>query len=325
MLHQSGFKALSGGNLGTPLIELVDQQQTADFIVAEISSFQLDTIDKFRPVVSLILNITYDHLERYPDFEAYARSKARIFENQTSVDTCVLNEQDATILSVSKNLSARRFLFNCRQFNENRSWISDQTIWFYTPDIGERHVDCTDIGLTGRHNLENISAAGLAVLAVGGTIAGIRGALQNFRGLPHRMEYVGCVNNVRFYDDSKATNVDAVDRALESFSEPVVLIMGGRDKGGGYELLRTQIARCVKQLIVMGEAAEIIKGALEDTVPTVMAPDMGRAVEMASLFAAPGDSILLSPACASFDMYDSYADRGRDFARSVGLLKKGNQ
>ena len=324
MLNQSGFKALSGGNLGTPLIELVDRQKTADFIVAEISSFQLDTIDKFRPLVSIILNITDDHLDRYPDFDAYARSKARIFQNQRACDVCVLNEADATILSVSENLTARRFLFNSRQLNENRSWISDQTIWFYTPDAGQQHVDTADTALTGRHNLENIAAAGLAVLAVGGTIAGIQASLKKFKGLPHRMEYVGSVNNVRFYDDSKATNVDAVDRALESFSAPVTLIMGGRDKGGGYERLRPRMAGRVKQLILLGEAAEKINAVFSGMVPTVMVSDMDQAVKTAASFSVPGDCVLLSPACSSFDMYDSYAHRGRDFARSVESLKKGN-
>jgi len=321
MLHQSGFNALTGGNLGTPLIDLVAEQETADFIVAEISSFQLDTIDKFKPLVSIILNITDDHLERYPDFDAYAWSKARIFENQQASDICVLNENDATILSISENLIARRFAFNCQQFNEYRSWISAQTICFHTPDDGDQHVDCTDIPLKGRHNLENASAAGLAVLAVGGTFSGIKAALKSFKGLAHRVEYVDTVNKVQFYDDSKATNVDAVARALESFSSPVVLIMGGRDKGGGYESLKKQFARCVKQLIVLGEAAEKIKPVFADMVPTAMADDMARAVKMAASFAEPGDTVLLSPACSSFDMYDSYAQRGSDFAKSVGRLK----
>ncbi len=321
MLQQSGFRALTGGNLGTPLIELIDQQETADFIVAEISSFQLDTIDKFKPLVSIILNITDDHLDRYEGFNGYAASKARIFENQTVQDVCVLNESDATIVSIAEKLTAQRFAFNCRHFNENRSWISGQTIWFHTPDAGDRHVDCIDIPLTGCHNLENASAAGLAVLAVGGTISGITGALQNFKGLSHRVEYVDTVNGIRFYDDSKATNVDAVSRALESFSSPVVLIMGGRDKGGGYESLRPRISQCVKQLIVMGEAAGKIKSVFEDMVPTTMAADMAQAVKLAASFSAPQDSVLLSPACSSFDMYDSYAQRGRDFARTVERLK----
>jgi UDP-N-acetylmuramoylalanine--D-glutamate ligase len=323
MLNHSGFRVMAGGNLGTPVVELVNQQHTLDFIVAEISSFQLDTIEKFRPLVSVILNITDDHLDRHQNFAEYARSKARIFKNQTVGDICVLNEADETILSVAENLSARRFVFNSQQFNENRSWISDHTIWFYTPESGEQHVDSSETLLVGRHNLENISAAGLAVLAVGGTTSGIQGALKKFQGLPHRVTYVDTVGDVRFYDDSKATNVNAVDRALESFDVPVVLIMGGRDKGGGYEGLKARIVGRVRQLVVMGEAAGIIKSALGDAVPTITAPDMAGAVRTAASAAMPGDCILLSPACSSFDMYESYARRGEDFARAVDLLKKG--
>lgn len=323
MLRHCGFRAVAGGNLGTPLMELVDQQAGMDFIVAEISSFQLDTIERFKPLVSVILNITDDHLDRYPDFEAYARSKARIFENQGPGDICVINEADPTVLSVSKNLKARRFAFNCREFNESRAWINDQTICFHTPELGDQYVDCTDISLTGRHNLENAAAAGLAVLGVGGAVPGIKSALAGFKGLSHRMEYVDTVGGVRFYDDSKATNVDAVVRALESFTSPVVLIMGGRDKGGAYDSLIDPIRRCVKQVIVMGEAAEIIMSALKDVVTMVRVPNMAGAVAEAGQVAKEGDTVLLSPACSSFDMYESYARRGEDFARRVKDLKSG--
>ena len=317
MLRHCGFRAVAGGNLGTPLMELVDQQEGTNFIVAEISSFQLDTIERFKPLVSVILNITDDHLDRYADFDAYARSKARIFENQGPAEVCVINEADPTVLSVSENLKARRFAFNCREFNESRAWISDQTICFHTPELGDQYVDCTDIPLTGRHNLENAAAAGLTVLAVGGAVSGIKSALAGFKGLSHRMEYVDTVGGVRFYDDSKATNVDAVVRALESFASPVVLIMGGRDKGGAYDSLIDPIRRCVKQVIVLGEAAGIIMSALKDCVKIVRVPDMAGAVATAKEVAEEGDTVLLSPACSSFDIYESYARRGEDFARRV--------
>lgn len=325
MLEQSGFKAVAGGNLGTPLIELVDRQETMDFVVAEISSFQLDTIETFHPLASVILNITDDHLDRYPDFDAYARSKARIFANQRFSDICVLNEADETVLSVSENLRARRFVFNSRRFSENRSWISGRDIWFYTPETGEQHVDGSESMLQGRHNLENISAAGLAVLAVGGTIEGIQSALLKFKGLPHRVTYVDTVSGVRFYDDSKATNVNAVARALESFDMPVVLIMGGRDKGGEYECLKDWMQKRVRQVVVMGEAAEKIETVFRNMVSVITAPDMGAAVKTAASAARPGDCVLLSPACSSFDMYESYAQRGNDFVHAVDLLKKGDQ
>jgi UDP-N-acetylmuramoylalanine--D-glutamate ligase len=320
MLRLSNFHVLVGGNLGTPLIEFVDHQDGVDFIVAEISSFQLDTIHRFRPHVSVMLNITDDHLERYADFDDYARSKARIFENQEISDICIINAADPAILAVSKNLTATRFAFNCHEIIDNRAWIEGLTLWFHTPDDGNQAVDCSDIPLKGRHNLENAAAAGLATLAVGGTLAGIAGALKVFKGLHHRVEHVDTISGVAFYDDSKATNVDAVVRALESFSGPVVLIMGGRDKGGSYESLKPQVRRCVKKLIVMGEAAEKITSALKDTVAVEWAKTMREAVAMAADAAESGDTVLLSPACSSFDMYTSYAHRGDDFVNAIAQL-----
>ncbi|MDA8405064.1 MAG: UDP-N-acetylmuramoyl-L-alanine--D-glutamate ligase, partial [Desulfobacteraceae bacterium] len=273
-----------------------------------------------RPHVSVILNITDDHLERYTDFDDYARSKARIFANQESGDVCVINAADPAILAVSGRMPAAKFAFNCTQMVDNRAWIDGRTLWFHTPDDGDQPVDCSDIPLKGRHNLENAAAAGLAALAAGGTMAGINGALKIFQGLHHRVEYVDTRDGVAFVDDSKATNVDAVVRALESFSGPVVLIMGGRDKGGSYERLKSQMARCVKQVIVMGEAAEKIASVVKDTVPVVRAGDMREAVALAAETAVSGDTVLLSPACSSFDMYTSYAHRGDDFVRSIAQL-----
>jgi UDP-N-acetylmuramoylalanine--D-glutamate ligase len=322
MLRHCGFRCVAGGNLGTPLIELAGRQDENDFIVAEISSFQLDTIERFRPLVSVILNITDDHLDRYADFAAYARSKARIFENQGPADICVFNEADPAVLSVAETLKARRFAFNCREFNECRAWISENTICYHTPELGDQYVDCTGIPLVGRHNLENAAAAGLAVLGVGGAVAGIQSALAGFKGLAHRLEYVDTIAGVRFYDDSKATNVDAVVRALEAFDTPVVLLMGGRDKGGSYAALVRPIQRCVKEVIVLGEAADIIRAALGHCVKISKVKDMAEAVEKAAAVAVEGETVLLSPACSSFDMYESYARRGEDFVRRVKELKK---
>jgi UDP-N-acetylmuramoylalanine--D-glutamate ligase len=329
MLEQSGFTAILGGNLGPPMIAYANKHDTADFMVAEISSFQLDTIERFKPKVSIILNITDDHLDRYPDFDAYAQSKARIFNNQDATDICILNDKDPIVRSVSKKLAARRFVFNCSQSienrarvpGENRAWVTDQTIWFHTKDAGDQKIDCTDIPLTGQYNLENASAAGLAVLALGGKISGIEAALKKFKGLSHRVEFVDTIDGVKYYDDSKATNVDAVLRALESFFSPVVLIMGGRDKGGSYESLRSQVGQKVKQLILLGEAAEKINETIGDLVPTEMVSTMTQAVNMADKSTVSGDTVLLSPACSSFDMYESYAQRGSDFKQAVYHLK----
>lgn len=321
MLEQSGFTVLLGGNLGTPMIKYAGKHDTADFMVVEISSFQLDTIERFKPKVSILLNIADDHLDRYPDFDAYAQSKAGIFKNQDATDICILNDKDPNVRSISENLTARRFTFNCSQSIENRAWVTGQTIWFHTKDAGVCEIDCSKIFLRGHHNLENASAAGLAILALGGTISGIEGALKQFKGLPHRVEYIDTIDGVKYYDDSKATNVDAVLRALESFFSPVVLIMGGRDKGGSYESLRSQVGQKVKLLILLGEAAEKIKETIGDPVATEMVSTMSMAVNMADKSTVPGDTVLLSPACSSFDMYESYAQRGNDFKQAVYQLK----
>jgi UDP-N-acetylmuramoylalanine--D-glutamate ligase len=325
MLRAAGHRVFLGGNLGTPLIDYVRGNDPADFVVAEISSFQLDTIETFRPGVSVLLNITDDHLDRYADFDAYARSKARIFLNQTRDDVAVINGADPVIERVAKDIQAVRHVYN---FSPGKglasgawtAWIEGRIIYFQAE--GRRFfIDCAGIPLQGRFNLENACAAGLASLAVGVSKEAIEKALRSFQGLPHRVEYVDTVKGVKYFDDSKGTNVDAVVRALESFSSPVVLIMGGRDKGGGYEVLGPQLKRVVKGLVVMGEAAEKIESALGEIAPTTRAANMAEAVKTASAMASGGDAVLLSPACSSFDMYTGYAQRGDDFKQEVSKLK----
>jgi len=322
ILKACGHTVFLGGNLGTPLIDYAGKNEPVDYVVAEISSFQLDTIDTFRPKVSVLLNITDDHLDRYADFNAYAESKARIFINQTESDIAVLNGADPEICRISEGIHPRRYVYNCESKCDDRAWIKDQTINFHLSERGDFSVDCSDISLKGRFNLENASAAGLAALSVGGSIHAIESALHNFKGLPHRVQYVDTVNGVNYYDDSKGTNVDAVVRALESFSTPLVLIMGGRDKGGGYEILGPQLHRIVKHLIVMGEAGEKIMKALGAVVSIEQVESMAQAVKTAADICESGDTVLLSPACSSFDMYQSYAQRGDDFVNQVLKLKR---
>jgi UDP-N-acetylmuramoylalanine--D-glutamate ligase len=325
MLKTAGHNVFLGGNLGTPLIDYVSKNQKADFVVAEISSFQLDTIETFKPKVSVLLNITDDHLDRYEDFNAYARSKARIFLNQTKDDIAVINGADPATISVSRNIKARRHVYNCDTEYANRAWIEGQRIHFHVEGRAHFSIDCSDIPLKGRFNLENASAAVLACLGVGVPREAVEKALNSFQGLPHRVQYVDTVNGVKYYDDSKGTNVDAVVRALESFFSPVVLIMGGRDKGGGYEVLGPQLERVVKHLILMGEASEKIAATLGKTVPTTQVAHMAEAVKTATAMASCGDTVLLSPACSSFDMYTSYAQRGYDFKHQVSKLKRASQ
>ncbi|HUV50730.1 MAG TPA: UDP-N-acetylmuramoyl-L-alanine--D-glutamate ligase [Anaerolineae bacterium] len=310
MLKKSGQRVFVGGNIGNPLIEYADKGEKAEIIVAEISSFQLDTIDTFRPKVGVVLNITEDHLDRYSDFAAYAKSKARIFENQKESDVAVFNGLDPLIGSICKNIKSKKLSF----YNQIADDAEINTFF--------KSLDFSSIKLSGKHNLENAYAASLASLAIGGSLEGIQSALSSFKGLPHRLEYVATINEVGFFNDSKATNVDAVARALETFSKPVILIMGGRDKGGNFRTLRDLVSRHVKRLIVFGEAKEDIASALGDITSTKRASSMEDAVLSAYHAASPGDVVLLSPACASFDMYTSYAKRGEDFCRAVGKINK---
>ncbi len=317
MLSAAGYRVFVGGNLGTPLIAYADQGDSADFAVVELSSFQLDTIERFRPRVSLLLNISADHLERYPDFDAYVRSKGRIFENQTEADIAVINKADPAIKTLKPKLSAQVFSFNADASDPAGAVITDADIRFSLPRQQPYTLDCLGIPLMGRHNRENIAAAGLAAAAVGASFEAIRQTVESFQGLSHRMMPVASIEGVDYIDDSKATNVDAVVRALASFSTPVILIMGGREKGGSYKALKDQLPGCVRHLILLGEAADAIEHALGDAVPASRVSSMAEAVQAAKAIAVEGDTVLLSPACASFDMYESYARRGEDFVKCV--------
>ena len=332
MLENSGIKVFVCGNIGNPLLDYADKGEKAEVVVAEVSSFQLDTIDTFRPRVSVLLNISADHLDRYPDFEAYARSKGRIFENQQESDTAVLNGSDPLILSISENLKSRKLSFYHQGNNHTKiqegaviNWDdlrTRPTITIRTKENPNRSLDLSRINLPGRHNIENAAAASLAALAVGGSLEGVQSTLNNFQGLSHRLEYITIKNGVSFFDDSKATNVDAVARALETFSRPVVLIMGGRDKGGDFQGLKDLVRQHTKKLIVMGEAKDNIKYVLDDACRggTRIASTMEDAVFLAYHEAEPGDVVLLSPGCSSFDMYNSYAERGEAFCHAVEHL-----
>ena len=316
ILSHSGFRVFTGGNIGTPLIDYVDKGETADVLVVETSSFQLDTIDTFRPRVGVLLNITEDHLDRYDDFNAYAASKMRLFKNQIADDTAIFLGDDPRIRTLSAPVSSRRQFFGGKEDSLAAATIENRGIHFLTEE-NEFFLKSDALPLVGRHNMENIAAAGLAALAAGAAEAGIRSALSRFRGLPHRIEHVDTIGRIRFYDDSKATNVDAVLRALDAFDAPVILILGGRDKGGDFTLLREHVTTRVKTIIALGEATPVIHSALSGTRPIRNAATMSDAVHLSYELGEPGDIVLLSPGCASFDMYNNYAERGEDFRRAV--------
>jgi UDP-N-acetylmuramoylalanine--D-glutamate ligase len=329
MLKRSGLDVFVGGNIGNPLIGYLDEGRKADVIVAEISSFQLDTIDRFRPHIAVLLNITIDHLDRYPDFEAYAASKMRLFENQTASDIAVLNGSDQLVRSLTRNLKNKKLIYPLTGENEDGAVINGSHIRFHIDNPGpldfngqnQWSLDLSQIKLRGRHNLENACAAGLAAIAAGARPEAIQEALNQFHGGAHRLEYLDTIEDVEFYNDSKATNVDAVIRAVQCFSQPVILIMGGLDKGSNFAALREIFREHIKSMIVMGKAAGLIRSALGDLTPTITATSMADAVKQARQAASPGDVVLLSPGCASFDMYASYAQRGEDFRKEVMNLK----
>jgi len=323
MLEHSDFKVFTGGNIGTPLIEYAGMKEKADLIVAEVSSFQLDTIGKFRPHISVLLNVTEDHLDRYENFAEYAKSKARIFLNQTEKDYAVLNGSDPLIRRMAGKINAGSLFFNQMEKNEKGAVINCERIILPECRGGKKEaIDLSRTALRGKHNHENIAAASLATLAAGGSIQGIQSALDSFKGLSHRLEYVTTIDSVQYFDDSKATNVDAVLRALETFSGYVILIMGGRDKGGEYDILKEQILKKVRLLIVIGEAKKIISNAVGRFTNTINAESIEEAVLLAHKRAVPEDAVLLSPACASFDMFESYAKRGDAFCSAVYKIQE---
>ncbi len=335
MLVECGMIVFVGGNIGNPLIGHVDREEKVDVVVLEISSFQLDTIETFRPDIGILLNITEDHLDRYPDMAGYAASKGRIFQNQTSEDIAIFNGADSRVLSETSRINSRKWVFNGSGILQEGARIvgNNLTLEFMScprrtpsstracPTLGPISLDIGKTGLYGKHNQENISAAAMAAIAAGGDIRDIQIALNQFKGLSHRIEFVRTLDGVTYMDDSKATNVDAVYRALESFIEPVILIMGGRDKGGDYKILEKVMQNHVKHLILLGEASGLIAAALGNLVPTELVSSMRAAVTKAHQFASAGDVVLLSPACSSFDMFRSYAHRGGVFQSEVQKLR----
>ncbi|MFP4444881.1 MAG: UDP-N-acetylmuramoyl-L-alanine--D-glutamate ligase [Desulfosudaceae bacterium] len=305
MLKQSGRHVFVGGNIGRPLISFADKGENADVAVVELSSFQLETIREFHAGVAVMLNIAEDHLDRYEDFDGYRDAKKRIFANQLPEDAAVINGSDFHVLQAAKDAVSRKICFNGGRGVRNGT-INVASPYLRVP-----------------HNLENVSAAVLAALEAGGTLEGIQAAVDGFKGLAHRLEFVDMIDNVAYIDDSKATNPDAVRRALECFDTPVVLLLGGENKNCDFGVLRNVIREHAKAAVLLGEAAETIRLALDGAVPCRLADSMADAVGQAAALAKSGEVVMLSPACASFDMYDSYAQRGEDFRRAVeGLQEK---
>lgn len=328
LMRAVGASVIVGGNIGTPLTSLVEKTDESSWTVAELSSFQLETIQSLRVNIAVITNITPDHLDRHGSMENYVRAKHRIFLNQTESDWAVLNADDPGITEAVATLGVRsKRVYFSSSGREADIYARAGNIYTTLVNADRSEVEIipfTEIAVPGMHNVENIMAAlGATVCAMSvdeSHLPALRDAIKQFKGVEHRIEHVAEVEGVKFYNDSKATNVDSTAKALEAFSNNVILILGGKDKGSDYKTLAPLIQDRVKQIILIGEASDIIAAQLKDVRPMLRARSMDDAVLKAMEAATAGDTVLLAPACASFDMFENYEHRGRVFKQSVYKL-----
>jgi UDP-N-acetylmuramoylalanine--D-glutamate ligase len=328
LMRAVGASVIVGGNIGTPLTSLIEKTDESSWTVAELSSFQLETIQSLRVKIAVITNITPDHLDRHGSMENYVRAKHRIFLNQTESDWAVLNADDPGITDAVATLGVRsKRVYFSSSGREADIYVRAGSIYTTLVNADRSEVGIIpfeEIAVPGMHNVENIMAAlGATVCAMSvdeSHLPALRDAIKQFKGVEHRIEYVAEVEGVKFYNDSKATNVDSTAKALEAFSNNVILILGGKDKGSDYRTLAPLIQDRVKQIILIGEASDIIAAQLKDVRPMLRARAMDDAVLKAMGAATAGDTVLLAPACASFDMFENYEHRGRVFKQSVYKL-----
>jgi UDP-N-acetylmuramoylalanine--D-glutamate ligase len=319
ILKASNIPTLVGGNIGTPLLALVETSTDPAVTVAEISSFQLEAIEAFRPEIGVLLNLTPDHLDRHGTFEEYARAKMRMFENQLERDIAVLNADDPEI---TKRMPAKPhiFWFSRQKRVANGAFLRDNEIIFRNEGSETVLARRDQIPLRGDHNVENVLAACAAAYLAGATPEAIAGAVKSFRGVEHRLEFVAEISGMQFYNDSKATNVDAAVKAIQAFPGPLLVILGGKDKGSPYTPLRDLLHERARMALLIGESADKIAADLQGAVEISYAGTLERAVQNAIDRAQPGDTVLLAPACSSFDQFENYEHRGRVFKELVHKL-----
>ena len=322
MLESAGRKTLVGGNIGVPLSAQVDDSTPQTIHVVEASSFQLETTTTFRPWIAVWLNFADDHLDRHPSIESYAAAKARIFANQTADDWAVVNADDATVMAQSRGTAAHRVQFALSGRISDGFVVDGDWIVRRTATGTEPLFPLTAVELTGRHMLHNVLAATAAASLAACPPHAMTAALRGFHGLPHVMEPAGEIRGVRFVNDSKATNVEAARRSIESFPGGVVAIVGGRFKGGDLAQLRQPMAAVGRAVIAIGDATPLVHDALNGVVPVIAAASMREAVERGFDAAVGGGVVLLAPACASFDWFRDYAERGDSFKDEVRRLKQ---
>jgi UDP-N-acetylmuramoylalanine--D-glutamate ligase len=320
ILGRAGYDVQVGGNIGTALSSFVNSSSANTWNVVEVSSFQLELAPTFRPDIAVFLNITPDHLDRYTSFEAYFTAKLNLFRNQKPTDFAVLNHDDLNLRLASEGLRSEVFWFSSREPVPRGAFRQgDELIW-REMDIQTPVLRRAEIPLKGEHNVENVAAAIAASVLAQVPIAQMGDSIKGFKGVEHRMEFSGNVCGVQFYNDSKATNVDAALKALKAFDSGIILILGGRDKGGNFRALAPHIEKRVKSLVLLGEASNKIRSQLGNIVPMAQSTSMRQAVEIAFSKASSQDTVLLAPACASFDMFENYEERGREFKKAVQSL-----
>ena len=322
LLRRSGLSTLVGGNIGVPVIDLVAESRAETWSVLEVSSFQLETVEEFRPRIAAVLNITPDHLDRHGSFEQYAAAKARITAQQHAEDFLVLNAEDKAVQMMAAKTRAQIFWFSPRRPVKQGAFVHGESILWLAREGAkvEPVMPVREIQLRGAHNVENVLAAVAMARLAGISAEVVRSGVASFRAVEHRLELVRTRGDVVFYNDSKATNVDAAMKAIASFPGGVHLILGGKDKNSDYGRMRELLAERVRVVYTVGTAAEKIRRALNGVVKIVEAETLDRAVASAAAAALPGEVVLLAPACASFDQFESYEHRGRVFRELVQAL-----
>ncbi len=322
MLDAAGFAVTVGGNIGSPLSAQIDGSTPDTLHVVETSSFQLEQIETFHPWIAVMLNFSPDHLDRHQTVDAYAAAKTRIFENQAPGDWAVVNADDPTVLRMAETGRAAIRLFSRRSRVADGTMVEDGWVVDRNDGASRRLVPLSAVHLLGAHLVDDVLAAATVGVLAGASPAAMTAAVDGFRGLEHAMELVAEVGGVRFVNDSKATNVDAALHAIESFEEGLVPIVGGKFKGGDLRLLREPLAARAKAVVTIGEAASLVADALAGAVPVRQAASLGEAVDLAFDLARPAGVVLLAPACASFDMFRDYAERGRRFKEEVARVAR---
>jgi len=319
IMTAAGLPTLVGGNIGTPAISLAERAKPETVIVLEISSFQLETIQTFRPKIAVVLNVTPDHLDRHRTFEIYTDAKARIFENQQGNDFAVLNADDPTCVALGARTRAQVFWFSRQKEVQQGAWVRDGNVVFRDSQGQREILQVSEVPLKGAHNLENVLAAVCTCILMGCSPEKVRQAVHDFKAVEHRLEFVATVAGVDYYNDSKATNVDATIKALESFPANIHLILGGKDKGSDYTVLNDLIRQRVKGVYTIGAAAAKIESQVKGA-EIVHAETLENAIRKVHATAQPGDVVLLAPACASFDQFKNYEHRGKVFKDIVAAL-----